>query len=234
MNLKRFIDSFNNAVTGILAAIKTESNLRSHFIIAILVIMLSMFFNFTRMEFLMLLFAITTVIMAEMFNTVAEKVVDMITKEYHPLARIIKDISAGAVLIASLNAMVVGYLLFFNRVNPFASWIIFKIGNSPIHLTFIALVLVVLLTIAFKGIFFRGKGTHFQGGTVSGHSALAFCLASIITLQTLNFLLATLAFVLAILVAESRVEGKIHTVFEVIMGALLGIVIGVLVFQILK
>lgn len=233
MNLKKFIESFNNAVTGILTAIKTESNLRAHFIIAILVVLMSLFFNFTRMELLMLLFAITTVLIAEMFNTVAEKMVDMITQDYHPLARIIKDISAGAVLIAALNSVVVGYLLFFNRVNPFAIWVIFKIGNSPIYLTFIALVLVVLLTIAFKGIFFRGRGTHFQGGTVSGHSALAFCIASIITLQSVNFLYATLSFALAILVAESRVEGKIHSVFEVIIGSILGIVIGVLVFQIL-
>lgn len=234
MNLKRFIDSFNNAVTGILSAIKTESNLRTHFIVAIFVILLSLFFNFTRMEFLILLFAISFVLVSEMFNTVAEKIVDMITKEYHPLARIIKDISAGAVLIAALNAIVVGYLLFFNRVNPFATWIIFKIGNSPIHLTFIALVLVVLLTIAFKGIFFKGRGTHFQGGTVSGHSAISFCIATIISLQSVNFLLASLSYVLAILVAESRVEGKIHSVFEVIMGAMLGLVVGVLVFQILR
>ena len=234
MNLKRFIDSFNNAVTGILTAIRSESNLRAQFIIAIIVLVLSLFYNFSRMEFLILLFAISSVIIAEMFNTVAEKVVDMITKDFHPLARIIKDMAAGAVLIAALNAMIVGYLLFFDRINPFTSWIIFKIGNSPIHLTFIALVLVVLLTIAFKGIFFRGKGTHFQGGTVSGHSALGFCIASIISLISNNFLLTSLAFVLAFLVAESRVEGKIHSVFEVIMGALLGTVVGVLVFQLLN
>lgn len=234
MNLKKFIDSFNNAVTGILAAIRSESNLRAQFIIAIIVLALSLFFNFTRMEFLILLFTIATVIIAEMFNTVAEKVVDMITKDYHPLARIIKDISAGAVLIASLNAIVVGYLLFFDRINPFTSWIIFKIGNSPIHLTFIALVLVILLTLAFKGIFFTGKGTHFQGGTVSGHSAVGFCIATIISLISKNFLLASLAFILAFLVAESRVEGKIHSVFEVLMGALLGTVVGVLVFQLLN
>lgn len=234
MNLKRFIDSFNNAVTGILTAIKTESNLRTHFIIAIIVVLLSLFFNFTRMEFLILIFAITTVLITEMLNTVAEKLVDMITKDYHPLARIIKDISAGAVLMAALNAIVVGYLLFFDRLNPFSSWIIFKIGNSPIHLTFIALVLVVLLTIAFKGIFFRGRGTHFQGGTVSGHSAIAFCVATIISFISRNFLLATLGFFLAFLVAESRVEGKIHSIFEVIMGALLGSIVGVLVFQLLN
>lgn len=233
MNLKKFIDSFNNAVTGILTAMKTEPNLRIHFIIAILVVSLSLFFNFTRLEFLMLLFTIVMVIITEMFNTVAEKLVDMITKEYHPMARIVKDIAAGAVLIASLNAVVVGYLLFFDRINPFASWIIFKIGNSPIHLTFIALTLVVLLTIAFKGIFFRGRGTHFQGGTVSGHSSISFCIATIISLVSLNFLMTTLAFILAFLVAESRVEGKIHSAFEVTMGALLGVIVGVLVFQIL-
>lgn len=230
---RSIIDSFNYAVSGIILSIKTEKNMLIHYIIAITVLGLSLFFNFTRVEFLILLFAISLVLTLEMINTAIEKTVDMITKEYHPYARIAKDISAGAVLISSVNALIVGYLLFFDRLNQFSEVLLFKIKRSPIHLTFIALLLVVLLTIGLKAKYYRGRGTHFQGGTVSGHSALAFCIAAIIAFLVENILVITLAFGLALLVAESRVEGKIHTFVEVTLGAVLGIVIAILAFQII-
>lgn len=230
---RSIIDSFNYAVSGIILSIKTEKNMLIHYIIAVSVLGLSLFFNFTRVEFLILLFAISLVLTLEMLNTAIEKTVDMITKEYHPLARIAKDISAGAVLIASVNALIVGYLLFFDRLNQFSEVLLFKIKRSPIHLTFISLLLVILLTIGLKAKYYRGRGTHFQGGTVSGHSAIAFCIASIIAFLVENILVITLAFGLAILVAESRVEGKIHTFVEVVLGGVLGTIIAILAFQII-
>ncbi len=204
-----------------------------HYVIALIVLGLSLFFDFTRLEFLILLFAISLVLTLEMINTAIEKTVDMITKDYHPLARIAKDISAGAVLIAAANALIVGYLLFFDRLNQFSEVLLFKIRRSPIHLTFISLILVVLLTIGLKAKYYRGRGTHFQGGTVSGHSAIAFCVAAIITFLVENILVVTLAFGLAFLVAESRVEGKIHSVVEVVLGGVLGILVAILAFQII-
>lgn len=230
---RSIIDSFNYAVSGIILSIKTEKNMLIHYIIAVSVLGLSLFFNFTRVEFLILLFAISLVLTLEMINTAIEKTVDMITKEYHPYARIAKDISAGAVLIASVNAVIVGYLLFFDRLNQFSELLLFKIKRSPIHLTFISLLLVILLTIGLKAKYYRGRGTHFQGGTVSGHSAIAFCIAAIIAFLVENILVVTLAFGLALLVAESRVEGKIHTFVEVTLGAVLGIIIAILAFQII-
>lgn len=229
---RTLIESFNYAVTGILSAIKEEKNMKIHYFIALFVIIGSMFFDFTRIELLILLFAITLVFVAEMFNTAIEKTVDLITDEFHPLAKLAKDIAAGAVLIAAINSLIVGYLLFFDRINNLTEIVLFKIKKSPIHLTFIALLLVVILTIGLKAIFYRGRGTHFQGGTVSGHSAISFCVATIIAFLAENALIGTLSYSLAILVGESRIEGKIHTLFEVVMGALLGIVVGVLVFQI--
>ena len=110
---------------------------------------------------------------------------------------------------------------------------IFKIKKSPVHLTFIALLLVVLLTIGLKAKYYRGRGTHFQGGTVSGHSAVAFCVAAIISFLVENILVISLAFGLALLVAESRVEGKIHTLIEVVLGGVLGIIVAILAFQII-
>ncbi|MFY9612400.1 MAG: diacylglycerol kinase [Tissierellaceae bacterium] len=230
---RSIIDSFNYAVSGIILSLKTERNMLIHYIIAILVLGLSLFFDFTRVEFLLLLFAISLVLTLEMINTAIEKTVDMVTKEYHPYARIAKDISAGAVLIASVNALIVGYLLFFDRLSAFSEGMIFKIKKSPVHLTFIALLLVVLLTIGLKAKYYRGRGTHFQGGMVSGHSAVAFCVAAIISFLVENILVISLAFGLALLVAESRVEGKIHTLIEVVLGGVLGIIVAILAFQII-
>ena len=84
-----------------------------------------------------------------------------------------------------------------------------------------------------KSKFYKGHGTHFQGGVVSGHSAVAFCIATIVSILSENLLIITLVFGLAFLVAESRVEGKIHSAMETIIGGILGILVGILIFQII-
>lgn len=233
MKIRNIINSFNYAVTGILQAMKTEKNLRFQYITAIVVISFSLFFDFSRLEFLILLVTISLVLITEMLNTAIEKTIDIITKDYHPLAKIAKDVAAGAVLISAVNAIVVGYLLFFDRLNPIANYVLFKIKSNEIHLTFVALLLVTLLTIGFKAKFYKGRGTHFQGGTVSGHSAISFCVATIISFLANHILVTTLAYGLALLVGESRIEGRIHSLLEVVYGAILGTLVGILVFQII-
>lgn len=233
MKIKNLIDSFNYAVTGILMAMRTEKNLRFHYIASIGVIVFSLFFDFSRLEFMILLISVAFVLVTEMINTAIEKTIDMITKKYHPLAKIAKDIAAGAVLISAINAAIVGYLLFFDRLNPITNYVLFKIRSNDIHLTFVALLLVTLLTIGFKAIFYKGRGTHFQGGTVSGHSAISFCVATIISFLANHMLVTTLAFGMAILVGESRIEGRIHSPMEVVYGGILGTLVGILIFQII-
>lgn len=233
MKKRSIIDSFNYAVSGIILSVKTERNMLIHYIVAILVLVISLFFDFTRTEFLILLFATTLVLVLELINTAIEKTIDMITKEYHPLARLAKDIAAGAVLISAVNAFIVGYLLFFDRLSSFTEIVIFKIRSSSIHLTFVSLILVVLLTIGIKARFYRGRGTHFQGGIVSGHSAVSFCAATIVSFLSENILVITMTFGLALLVGESRVEGRIHSLSEVVLGSILGTIVGILIFQII-
>ncbi|NLJ78099.1 MAG: phosphatase PAP2 family protein [Tissierellia bacterium] len=233
MKSRSIIESFNYAVSGIIYALKSERNMRIHLIMAGIAILMSLFFDFSKAEFLLLFFAITFVLMAEMFNSAIEKTVDLVTDEFKPLARLAKDIAAGAVLIAAVNSLVVGYLLFFNRLNPYTNLVLFRIKNSPIHLTFVALALVIILTIGLKSKFFKGRGTHFQGGAVSGHAAVSFCVATIIAFIANNMLVSTLAYFIAFLVGESRIEGRIHTIYEVLSGGILGILVGILVFQII-
>lgn len=230
---RSIIDSFNYAVSGIILSVKTERNMLIHYIVAILVLITSLFFDFTRTEFLILLFATSLVLVLELINTAIEKTIDMITTEYHPLARLAKDIAAGAVLISAANAFIVGYLLFFDRLTSFTEIVIFKIRSSSIHLTFVSLILVVLLTIGIKARFYRGRGTHFQGGIVSGHSAVSFCAATIVSFLSENILVITMTFGLALLVGESRVEGRIHSLSEVVLGSILGTIVGILIFQII-
>lgn len=231
MKSKSLIESFNFAVQGIIYALKKERNMKIHFSMATIVIVSSLFFDFTKLELLMLFFAITLVITAELFNTAIEKVVDLVTDKYHPLAKVAKDVAAGAVLIAAINSVIVGYLLFFDKITLLTDKVIFKISDSPIYLTFVALVLVVILTIVFKTIFADLGGTPFQGGIVSGHASVSFCTATIITFLAKNTLVTILAFALAVLVGESRIEGKIHSVREVVFGSVLGVLVGILIFQ---
>lgn len=232
--IQGLIKSFNDAINGIVASIKAERNMKIHYFMAIIVIIASLFFNFSRTEFLILLLSISLVLVLELMNTAIEETIDMITEDYHPKAKIAKDVAAGAVLIAAVNSLMVGYLLFFDRLNNLAEITLLKIKRSPIHLTLIALMLVVLFTIGLKARYHRGRGTHLQGGTVSGHSAISFVMATIIAFLSENILVVTLSLGLAILVGESRIEGKIHTPVEVVLGAILGIVVGILVFQLLN
>ena len=230
MKRGNFIKSFNFAVQGIISSIHSERNMKFHYAAALGVIAFSLLFNLSRIEFIALLFAVTFVIVSELFNTAIERTVDMVTQEYHPMAKLVKDISAGAVLLAGINAAVTGYLLFFDRIISFTDVVLVRIKNSGPHLSFVAIIIVLILTVGAKLYKRENGGSYFQGGAVSGHSALAFCMAASITFISMNGFIAALAFGLAFLVAESRIEGEIHKPMETVAGAVLGIAVAVIIF----
>lgn len=232
--LHNLIDSFNYAINGIIVAVKSERNMKIHYLTAVLVLIVSLLFDLSRVEFLFLIFAISLVIITELINTAIEKTIDMVSPEYHKLAEISKDMAAGAVLIAALNSLVVAYVLFFDRLDALGRPLIFRINNSPTHLTVVAILLVLVLTLGLKALLRKkSPGTHLHGGAVSGHASLAFCSATIISLLAENTIITILAYILALLVGQSRIEGRIHSVVEVIFGGLLGVLVGILIFQVL-
>jgi len=115
---RTLFESFLYAISGILYSVRTQRNMRIHFLAAVLVTAAGKFIGLNSMEFVAVIFATSLVIITEMVNTALETVVDMITEKYHPLARIAKNVAAGAVLMAVLNAVIIGYLIFFARVQP--------------------------------------------------------------------------------------------------------------------
>lgn len=111
--MKRFsILSFKYAFEGLVAALKEEPNLKFHFLVGILVFVIAYILQISKTDWLILIILIGFVIAVELTNTAIEAVVDGFTEQHHPSAKIAKDISAGAVLVASLTAAICGTLIF--------------------------------------------------------------------------------------------------------------------------
>jgi diacylglycerol kinase (ATP) len=229
MRTRALFESFNFAIQGIVYVLKTQRNMRLHFLIGITALLLGVYLELKKAEMVLLSGTVAIVLIAEMFNTALEHVVDMVSKSFHPLAGIVKDITAGAVLVAAVNALVVGYILFFDKLSPQIAGGITRIRHSSAHITFIILGVVLMAVIIIK--FMMHSGTPFRGGMPSGHSAVAFSFCTIIALLSASMLLSFLAFVLAIMIAQSRIERQVHTIAEVAAGAALGILVTIGVFQ---
>lgn len=112
--------TFKYAVQGIIHAFKAERNMKIHIVAAVVVFMAAGLLGLTLIQWLFLGLAVTLVITAELINTAVEAVVDLISPDDHPLARIAKDTAAGAVLVTACFAVVVGIAVFYE---PVISWI---------------------------------------------------------------------------------------------------------------
>lgn len=233
MKIKKLTDSFNYAINGIIYSIKTQRNMRIHFSAALIVLAASLFYSFSKLEILILFLNITLVIVLELINTAIEAAIDATANYYHPLAKISKNVSAGAVLISAINAVITGYLLFFDRmIKPGTKSVIARIKNSNPTVILICILIVIIITVLIKAYF--GEGTPLSGGMPSGHSALAFSAATIISFKTYDTVIITLCYLLALLVSQSRIEGHIHTLKEVAAGAILGTLITIFICRIMN
>ena len=227
------LQSFNWAFEGIVHVLRSERNMRIHFTAAVLVLVAALFFSLSRLEVVALFVAISFVLISEMVNTSIEHVVDLVTDELDPRAKIAKDVAAGAVLVATVNALAVAYLVFYDKLTGVPYTVLRVLRTSPVDLAVIALVLVVIAAVIMKAVTHRG--TAFHGGMPSAHAAVAFAGWVAVTAfgtQTAYALpISAVGLLMAVLVAQSRVQAGIHTTFEVATGALLGLGIGLLVFR---
>ena len=226
--------SFNFAAEGIIHAVRTQRNLWIHFAIAVAVLVAAVGFGATKLELAVLLLAITFVLVAELVNTAVEAVVDVASTSFDPIAKIAKDIAAGAVLIAALNALAVGYLVFSGEVATRSSRFLTRLSDAPAELTLVALAVTVILVIALKA--YTGRGTPLRGGLPSGHAAVAFAGWMAITMlledSPRRFLISSVTFIMALLVAQTRVETGVHSASEVASGAVLGALVTLFLFQV--
>jgi len=111
-----FIDALINAIKGLIYTVKTQLNIKRQIAIAIFVIAMGIIFKIPKIEFMFLVFSIALVIFAETINTAIETVVDMYTETYNEKAKIAKDVGAGAVLVCSINSIVIAIIVFAERI----------------------------------------------------------------------------------------------------------------------
>jgi diacylglycerol kinase len=111
-----FLRSFGYALAGVVYVVRTQRNMRVHLVIATVVVLAAIFWRLTPLEWAVIVLTMGVVFAAEMVNTVAELAVDLLTEEYHPMAKVAKDVSAAAVLITAIAAVAVGIAIFGPRL----------------------------------------------------------------------------------------------------------------------
>ncbi len=206
--------------------------MRIHFIAAIVVLLVVLFLKVTPLEFALLALSILAVLCAEMFNTAVEAVVDLVSPGYHPLAKIAKDTAAGAVLITACGAAIMGYLILAKYVMPRYGEVLAMFGTVSDMGTVVSILIVIIVVVIVKSA--TGSGTPLRGGIPSGHAAVAFSIATAVSLNTRDPLISVLSLVLALMVSHSRLLMKIHTMREIIVGACIGSGITLLVLKLFK
>jgi diacylglycerol kinase (ATP) len=221
MPVRKMIDSFNYALDGIIYALRTQRNMRIHLLITILLILLGINFVLSRTEIMALTFCVTAI----------ESAIDLFTRAYHEQAKIAKNVAAGAVLISAINATLIGYLVFIDKLMAHSKQTVQSIRTITTHQIFIVLVLVMIAVIFVK--FRTGTDNYFRGGFPSGHVALAFSMLTFITMESGSLIVVLMAAMIALLVAQSRYETRIHNLFQIIAGALLGSLVTLLAYKIL-
>ncbi|MGC8971107.1 MAG: diacylglycerol kinase [bacterium] len=227
---RSFTESVDLAIQGIVSAFKKERNFRLDILFAGIVILCGIILNFTRVELAILFFVVTLVLSAELFNTAVEKLLDVVNDKFDPRIKFVKDVSAGAVLITVISSIVIGYLIFYPHLDLPFKLTVRALRSIPYHLVVAGIILVIITVIILKSL----AGDRFlRGGIVSGHSAVAFSIAIAIIYLSNSLAVSILGFILAIMVAQSRVEGKIHSLREVILGSFLGIIVMLTIFKFL-
>jgi len=227
---KGWLGSLNCAIEGIIYAFKTQKHIKLHYLIAVGALIFSLVLRLPVIEFVLFALSIIILLFAEMLNTAIEEAVNLIEDKHHVLAKNAKDVSAGAVLIASIGVAIVVYMLFSKYVAEPAALSLRGVHEFSGHVAVISLLIVLIAVVVCKSFGHSGRPLH--GGMPSGHAAVAFSLFSSITLLTGSPLVALLAFVLAIMVSHSRLLGGIHTRLEILLGALLGTGLTFIVYRI--
>lgn len=214
------LKSFNNAIEGLISAIRTERHMKMHTVITVIVLLLALFLRLNTLDLCLLTLAVGIVWITELLNTAVEHMVDLLKPDIHPLAKKAKDVAAASVFISAITAGIVGYLIFVKHLKSSGIIVLRSIKASNLNIIVFIFVLIAVLVIILKAL--NKKGSPLEGGMPSGHSALAFSAFMIVYFLIDNPVVHLLCFFMALLVAQTRVILKIHKTKEVVVGAVIG------------
>jgi diacylglycerol kinase len=115
---RKRLNSFKFAFSGLKLLLKTQPNAKIHLVVTVFVIIFGCFFQISRLEWIAVIGCFALVFSLEAVNTAIENMIDLVSPDYHPLAGNAKDVAAGAVLIAAMAAVLIGFLIFLPKIFP--------------------------------------------------------------------------------------------------------------------
>ncbi|MBA4493159.1 diacylglycerol kinase [Paenactinomyces guangxiensis] len=229
MWVTKVLRSFRYALEGLKYTVVTQRNMRIHFLTALGVLLLSLYLPMNKTEVLVLFVTIALVLFAELINTAVEAVVDMVTEEYHPLAKVAKDVAAGAVLLTAGLAVIIGISVFYPYINSLFTGLT---GNSsyPANIGLAAIIAFdFFLTLMLKAWFHRMGKTEWEPSMTT---SMAFCVAALIVFVIGNLLVTLLVYFLAALIVGTRIRLRPKR-FPIFLGMILGTLVAVIGVQLL-
>jgi diacylglycerol kinase (ATP) len=229
MWVTKLLKSFRYALEGLRYTVATQRNMRIHFLAALGVLFLSLYLPLSKAEVLVLFVTIVLVLFAELLNTAVEAVVDMVTEEFHPLAKIAKDVAAGAVLLTAGLAVIVGISIFYPYLDSlFKAWLVK--APYPANMGLAAIVaLDFFLTLFLKGLFHRRGRFRFEPSMTA---SVSFCAVTLVILVIRHLFVALLLLLLLSILMGTRIRLSPHRL-PLLLGAALGTLVALIGVQLL-
>lgn len=225
----KVLHSFRFALEGLKYTLVSQRNMRVHFTAALAVLLLALYLPLSKVEVLLLFICILLVLVAELFNTAVEAVVDMVSPEFHPLAKVAKDVAAGAVLLCAGLAVVVGVSIFY----PYFVFFAFQTFEQAPHPPNIGLAALItfnfFLTLMLKSAMHRLGRPELEPSMTT---SLASCIATSLILMTAHLLVTLLVLLLTVLLVGTRLRIKTRKK-PVLLGMLLGIAVAAIGFHLM-
>lgn len=113
---RTYFDSFRYALKGLQTVFQEERNMRTHVIFGTIVFLFTLFLPMTRLDWLWIIVSIFMVLVMEIWNTVVENLVDLVTEEFHPIAKKVKDMAAAAVMLTTVFSVIVGLIILLPKL----------------------------------------------------------------------------------------------------------------------
>lgn len=228
---KNFFTAARHAIDGVICAFRSERNLRIDYVIGLFVLLISLFFDFTKTEFACLCLTIGFVIFAEMINSTVEYVVDLITDKYDVRAKAAKDIAAGGVFVSAIVAVVVAYFLFADKIYESANNVLTTVLDSRLYLFFTIIFAVIILAVILKGVFAKND-EKYNKNFPSARVTVAFAITTYSFLITKSLLVGSTSLILSLIISQIKIENEKMRIPYIIFSALLGVLVVLIIYQI--
>ncbi len=219
------LKNFKHAYEGLKYAVIHEHNMKIHLLATFVVLLLAIVSDVSKLEFLFLLLAIFFVFATELINTAIEKLVDLVSPEYHELAKVVKDTASGAVLLASAFAVLAGALVFFDPLDRLLKSVRMANELYSIQSIWMFICMLILLYVVLRIRMVLDNQRYRPNFIVM----LAFAISAYTSLMTAETSVFLLSFLLAGLFAFVLYYKLEKSLPSVVLGAILGILLATVV-----